>query len=157
MSEHALTIAKFFLEKAASEGQSLTPMKLIKLVYISHGWWLGFGGQPLVNESIEAWKYGPVIRSIYRYFSDYGAKPIDPAEAANLPTCTDQSALPAFLNSVWKVYSHFNGLQLSTLTHQPQTPWYKTWHDHGGSRHSSAVIPNEEIAEYYKQLIRERQ
>ncbi len=38
----------------------LTPMHLLRLVYISHGWMLAIYGRSLFHESVEAWKYGPV-------------------------------------------------------------------------------------------------
>ena len=38
-----------------------TPMGIVKLVYLAHGWQLGWDGEPLINEPVEAWTYGPVI------------------------------------------------------------------------------------------------
>ncbi len=40
-------------------------MKLHKLLYYAAGWHLGFTGEPLFDEDIEAWQYGPVVPSIY--------------------------------------------------------------------------------------------
>jgi len=45
-----------------------TNLDVIKLVYLSHGWYLGIYGVPLIAEPIEAWPYGPVIP---RYPYDY--------------------------------------------------------------------------------------
>lgn len=157
MSEHALAVARFFIEKAAQDQQPITPMKLIKMAYIAHGWMLGFTGTPLIGEPIEAWKYGPVVRSIYRYFRDYGGNPIASEEAINLPSLKEQAQVQELLESVWNVYSRFDGLQLSTMTHKPQTPWYRAWYEEGGSRRSSALISDDRIAEYYRKLIHERQ
>ena len=54
-------VANKFLELGERDGVSdITPMKLLKLVYIAHGWHLALseGKKPLVNEASEAWKYG---------------------------------------------------------------------------------------------------
>ena len=42
-----------------------TPMHVLKLVYLCHGWCLGFTGEALINEPVEAWTYGPVVPTVY--------------------------------------------------------------------------------------------
>ena len=49
----------------AHGGGALTPLQVIKLAYIAHGFTLALLGRSLVPEPIEAWRYGPVIPSIY--------------------------------------------------------------------------------------------
>jgi uncharacterized phage-associated protein len=61
MATGAHTVANRFLELAEAEGRSLTPLQLMKLVYIAHGWMLGIHQRPLIKDHIEAWKLGPVI------------------------------------------------------------------------------------------------
>lgn len=55
-------IAKKILKLAKKDGVSVDTMKLLKLVYITHGWYLGFNEEPLISDEIQAWKYGPVIQ-----------------------------------------------------------------------------------------------
>ncbi|KQH74402.1 Panacea domain-containing protein [Xylella fastidiosa] len=43
----------------------LTPLQVLKLVYLAHGWCLGVHTQPLIDELVEAWRAGPLIRSLY--------------------------------------------------------------------------------------------
>lgn len=64
----AKAIANKFLDIAESEGAKIDPMKMQKLVYIAHGWGLGFLGEPLITQDIEAWKYGPIISDLYHEF-----------------------------------------------------------------------------------------
>ena len=71
-----IAIANEFLELAAREGVSLSQMKLQKLVYFAYGWSLALRGDPLVNEQVECWDYGPVFPSLYRRTKRYGADPI---------------------------------------------------------------------------------
>ena len=59
-------IANEFLRLAKESGQSLTPMQLLKLVFIAHGWMLGLYGEPLISDDVQAWKYGPVIPDLYQ-------------------------------------------------------------------------------------------
>ncbi|MCD8455896.1 DUF4065 domain-containing protein [Xylella taiwanensis] len=46
-------------------------MQVLKLVYIAHGWHLGFRQEPLLNKRVEAWRHGPVIRSLYEKVKKY--------------------------------------------------------------------------------------
>src|SRR5882762_236012 len=66
------SIANVFLALAEAEGKHLTPLQLIKLVYIAHGWYLALTQKPLISEQAEAWQYGPVIPSLYQEFKGFG-------------------------------------------------------------------------------------
>ena len=70
------TVANHFLRLARQQGKSLTPMQLLKLVYIAHGWSLGLYGLPLVRDEIQAWQYGPVIPNLYNRIRNYRSLPI---------------------------------------------------------------------------------
>jgi len=43
-------------------------MKLQKLVYYAHGWHLALNNEPLIDEQVECWQYGPVISSLFHEF-----------------------------------------------------------------------------------------
>ncbi|MFQ5632018.1 MAG: Panacea domain-containing protein, partial [bacterium] len=52
-------IANYFIDFARKDGVAISPMKLQKLVYFAHGYYLAITGQPLIEEEIQAWRYGP--------------------------------------------------------------------------------------------------
>jgi uncharacterized phage-associated protein len=160
-------IANWFLDRAEKSGTQLTAMKLQKLIYVAHGWHLAFYGTPLVHEAVEAWKWGPVFRSIYREFRDYGSRPIatratafDGASLEERQIKIDDYGEPGptcqFLESVWNVYKDFNAGELSDITHQPGTPWYQIYEQMGNAIRPFTLIPNELIADHYKKLLDER-
>lgn len=151
-----LAIANYFIYKSIDEGVSITPMKVIKLVYIAHGWHLGVRKEPLITEQTEAWKYGPVVESIYRIFKKFGRNDID---GLQFPASSDKSEFNdlltdindrSLLDKVWEVYKDYTATELSSLTHMPDTPWYTTWNEKGGSLKSGAIIPNASIRTYYE-------
>src|ERR1700678_4090164 len=72
----AAAIANEFIRLARDSNRPLSPMKVQKLVYFAHGWFLAFTGKPLINEPIEAWQFGPVIPSLYHSLKGYGTKEI---------------------------------------------------------------------------------
>ena len=70
MPRNALEIADEFIRRS---GNTKTNMQIQKMVYIAHGYMLGAYGRPLISENVEAWKWGPVIPSLYRRFKKYGS------------------------------------------------------------------------------------
>lgn len=157
-----ISVANFFIGKAQEEGRKITPMQLLKLVYIAHGWHLGLYGTPLIGESAQAWKYGPVIPSVYHDFKHYGKGNIDRQksifvdEKLIVPSVTDDRARD-FLSSVWNAYKHLDGWQLSAITHEQGTPWSITWEECGGDHFAGHPIAESLIAEHYRGLAEQRQ
>lgn len=127
---HLLRIG--FREKA----DDLTPLKVQKLLYFLHGWYLAIAGEPLIDGGFEKWPYGPVSRDVYDSLKGYGAQPVsdylydwDPVKMDVTAFFVNSEAMPRFdevLEAVWKKYSPLTGAQLSTLTHMPDTPWSLT-------------------------------
>ncbi|MCG5526891.1 MULTISPECIES: Panacea domain-containing protein [Halorhodospira] len=140
-------VAKRLLEKAHERGQPLTPMQLIKLVYIAHGWMLGLYSRPLINEPVEAWRYGPVVRSVYDQVKCYRSSPVEAiaAKPAELNDYEDD-----LLDQVLEIYGDKSGLLLSTITHQSGTPWFITWHSQG----MNGSISNDLIEAHFEELYR---
>lgn len=157
---HSETVANYFIQKSFDTGVELTQMKLLKLVYIAHGWHRGYFSTNLINDAVQAWRYGPVIPDLYRKIKHYGRRPIDapidnygvPGDGSPGNECPDEQTL-ALLDKVWDVYSDCSGVELSALTHRKGTPWDKVWKESGGDNYRGAIIPNELIESHYKERI----
>jgi len=137
-------VAKYILWY--SRQTPITPMQLLKLAYISHGWMLGLYGKPLLAESAEAWRYGPVIPSIYHCYKKFGGNFITDTPQAEPEGLSDQEK--NLIQQVWDIYGKYSGLQLSALTHKPDTPWDITRKCVG----NGAAISNDLIEEHYRSL-----
>lgn len=153
------SVANVFLALAEAEGRQLTPLQLIKLVYIAHSWYLALTEKPLISERPEAWQYGPVIPSLYQEFKGFGNSKINRRAGelsletvSPLPPDGEDRGLHRFLQRIWKLYGKYTGAQLSTLTHQEGTPWYETWHHQGGKQRRGTDIPDKLIRHHYQQL-----
>lgn len=145
----ALDVARKFLEVAGkSDDSSITPMQLIKLAYIAHGWSLGLFGKPLLKDSIEAWKYGPVIPVIYHKVKKFRDKPVKLSGQA--PRFDDDHE--QLISEIYKVYKKWDGISLSHLTHLEGTPWHTVWSRQG----QNARIPDDLIELHYKELYSKR-
>lgn len=55
---------------------AVTPMKLVKLIYIAQGYMLATHRKPLFQEAIEAWQYGPMIPRLYRSIRSFRDSPV---------------------------------------------------------------------------------
>lgn len=152
-------IANYFLDKAAREGRALTPMQLLKLVYIAHGWNLGYFDRPLIDETVQAWRYGPVIKSLYDKLKQYGSGPITaPVQTGPFPWMVESEVdqtTSQLLDHVWQNYAGYSGIQLSAMTHLEGTPWSIAWHNQGGKNAYFAEIDDRIIRDHYKQKISE--
>ena len=141
-------IADYFLSRYGSYND-ITPMKLIKLVYIAHGWYLGLTEQTLIDENPEAWKYGPVISSLYHEYKHLGNSPIK--KGFSQPVKLDNK-VEKFLDKIWEVYGNYSATELSAKTHQSNTPWYKVWNNIKNEDYFFIQIPENFIRDYYKNM-----
>ncbi|MDX9702373.1 MAG: DUF4065 domain-containing protein [Candidatus Auribacterota bacterium] len=153
------TVANTLLEIAKNRNISITPMKLQKLVYMAHGWYLAITGKELIFDPIEAWQFGPVIRDLYSMTKHYGNQPITSEIEDLFPDIeTNKIGYPKiedptvkkFLGKIFDAYGEFTAYQLSALTHQKGTPWYDTWND--SERADYPIIQNELIKKHFEKL-----
>jgi len=169
LARPAKAAANFFISKGLAENAPLTPMKLQKLLYFAQGWSLAITDEAMFDEQIEAWKYGPVVRSVYTIFRDSGSGPItEPAptyhiEGKLFKGGTVRSEIISLVNKadrdlaevVWASYAGMSAAQLVALTHREGTPWYKVWQEYKGDIPKGTDIPRSEIKAYFKQLLAE--
>lgn len=153
MAHTALQVANKIIELGQSKlpPQYYTPMQLLKLVYIAHGWMLGICGTPLIREQIEAWKYGPVIPELYQDVKRFGSSPIFVNKLGNFwecPTANFNNDENAVIKYVVDAYGGIDGISLSQITHAPETPWSSTFNSGWGD-----VIPTDLIANHYRILL----
>ena len=152
---NSLEVAWKMLQIAKRKGLSLSNLQLQKLVYIAHGYMLGWQNKALISDNVEAWNYGPVISSVYHGFKHFGDSKIevDP-NVDNIKTNLDSDGLAIqVIDGVLNLYGHLDAMHLVNLTHQPDTPWYITWNEMGGNRYYSFPIDNEIIKNHYRKVI----
>ena len=119
MTYDARQIAGWFIQRAASDGQTLSVMSLLKLAYIAHGWHLEMFDRPLFHNRIEAWRYGPVIPDVYHAFRRQGIRPTTPLANHSL----ELGETSNFLEQVYGIYGGMAPFRLSALTHVKDGPW----------------------------------
>lgn len=144
-------IANYFIGKAIEDGVEISPMKLQKLLFFAYGIFLTIKGEPLFSERFEAWRWGPVISSLYHQLKGYGSRSIDRylsdldlATGEKLtPMVSEDEELMKFLSGFWAKYKDYSAVRLSNATHLPNTPWAKTLES------GKTVISDEFMREYF--------
>lgn len=123
------------LLRGMNDHQKITPMKLQKLMYfVCRDYTKRFCASP-ISEQFEVWRHGPVLPSVYSEFKAFGANPItefarDALGNAFMVSEKDNPELAEIINAVWAKYRTKTGIELSQITHQPQSAWYRAYLEH---------------------------
>ena len=153
----AVQLANTFVGRYGRE-QIITHMKLQKLCYFAYGWWLALGdGQRLSASGPQVWKLGPVFQPIYSAFASHRNEPIRDTKkvspfSSNF-TIEPNDGLPnELVDWVWERYGHYSGIQLSDMTHEKGTPWYRVAEKHNFRIPRFQELPDDEIRPYFLEL-----
>jgi uncharacterized phage-associated protein len=119
-----LDVARYFIIRAYEEGReaAMTNMKVQKLLYYAQCLHLALNNEPLFEDEIQAWRYGPVCPPAYHYYSNFEAQqlPVPDADLVNdLPP-----VIRMLLEEVWNYFGAHQAYSLSDMTHL-EFPWKK--------------------------------
>ena len=139
MAYNAIDIAKKIVCKTDVEhGDTLSNLKLQKLLYYMQGFHLAFFDEPFFNESIEAWTYGPVVPVVFQEFKRYKKRSINPDNYHDDLVLTDDEQ--QMFDMVYSEYNRYSAVALMNMTHT-EGPWK----NHG----IGDVITNEELRAFF--------
>lgn len=137
------TAAKLLCESA---DWTLTQLSVYKGLYIAHMIYLGENdGEPLLNESFEAWDYGPVIPSLYHKLKIFGNRPVKETIFWNLPIENNNEKIKT-IHDTGRHIKDFSSAILVNFTHHQKGAWAR--HYRPGVR--GTKIPNRDILEEYE-------
>lgn len=144
----ALDVAHWFAGSIDRDsGDSITHLKLQKLVYYAQAWSLALKKRPLFDEDLQAWAHGPVSESVYRNYegSSWNALPC-PETVPDFDSDTEE-----FLTEVLGAYVGFTAKQLEAMTHA-ELPWQEARGGLPPEAKSQNVIRKDTMASYYSKL-----
>lgn len=148
----SLNTAHAFLLLASTEGIRLTNLRLQRLVIIAHGAHLAAYNEPLFNEPVRAWDFGPVVSDIYDSLRHYGSGYVDcqgPGLHESLLALNHRASQA--IRATWKAYKAYDESRLGKCLKGVYSPWYGVWN--GCGTHYT-VISNDLFKEYYANKIR---
>lgn len=145
MVYNVLDIANKLLLKAAngSAEELMSNMKLQKMLYYQQGFHLAYFNEPLFEEDIEAWMYGPVVPTVYEIYKTNGSKGILPQEKEVELNAKEE----ALFNEVFQTYNIFSASGLMNMTHS-EKPWKTTPIGVGN------VISKEKLCSFFKKRLK---
>lgn len=118
----ALDVAKYFLYVAFQNGDTITNLKMQKLLYYAQAWYMvNNDGNLLFADEIEAWKYGPVIPAVYKFFKEYNSCPINYSVSESDIAVVAQHERD-FLDEFAVEYFSMSATELVSMTHNEE-PW----------------------------------
>lgn len=147
----AITVADDFLKLSKLDRRPITPLQLMKLVYIAHGFTLALLDEDLFSDQIQAWKYGPVIPRLYHATKQFGRRPVPFDMIGDAPISIHGPAA-AIIRQVWEKYGVLSGYALSQLTHADGTPWSQVYDEF----RYDVPIGDDLIREHYLELLSDR-
>lgn len=161
MKDNALSVANYFIGLASADGEKIRPLKLMKLVYIAYGYALALLDRCIIDyrfDRVEAWKFGPVIPSVYHSFKIYGSGFVEKETTLFVtgedglgivtPELQDPQA-QTICRYVWNRYGKgYSDSELVSILHGKGTPWGKVYEEGKNN-----PIPEFYTKMYYKGLI----
>lgn len=136
-------VANFFIELAVnSEEDSITNLQLNKLLYFAQGHYLARTGKPLFDDTIEAWKYGPVVPSIYYAYKGCGKMPIMTIDENYDSSVFSEEELELLMDIAVE-YGQYSPSALVSMTHRKGTPWSSVAYG------ANCIISPEAMREYF--------
>src|SRR5690606_2181421 len=74
------SVVDYLRSQAFDGGDSISNLKVQKLLYFCQGWALVLLEKPLFKADFKAWKHGPVIPETYHRFKKHGWGPMPPGD-----------------------------------------------------------------------------
>lgn len=143
-------VVAFFLSSMDEEGEeTITPLKLQKLIYYVQAWSLGINDKTIFDEDIVAWEYGPVVNDIYQLFKAYHREHIPKVETFDAYGFSDEELQLLFL--VKKVYGKYDAFYLKDLTHNEE-PWKNARNGCKSGEQASPKISVGSMRAYYQKI-----
>ncbi|MEH3116308.1 MAG: DUF4065 domain-containing protein [Methylorubrum populi] len=144
----ATDIAAWFLGNIDRDaGDSITHLKLQKLVYYAQAWSLALRDEPLFDEELQAWAHGPVAESVYQTYRGAGWDALPPPKV--MPVMDRE--MDDFLSSILATYGDFSAKHLESMTHAEQ-PWIEARKGLPPEARSNKPIRKNVMSIYYRDL-----
>ena len=145
----ASEVAKYILLYCVDKnGESVSNLKLQKLLYYTQAYHLAIFDTPLFADRLEAWIHGPVVPSVFTEYRQHRWRPVPlPLDRVELDT-----GIVEHIADVIEAYGHLSANELERLSHK-ESPWLEARCGIGLDLPSNAVISTQTMQTFYKPLL----
>ena len=147
-------VAEYFIKLANYHGESITHLKLQKLVYYAQAWHIALNDRtPLFEENREfqAWQHGPVNYDLYQDYKKYSWNQINHEPNDTLIDKNLSQTEKEFIEEVSSVYMQHGAYKLELMTHQEE-PWISARGGLANDANSSNALDEEIMYDFYRRL-----
>lgn len=121
----ALDIAKYLICKFNNEKNTITQLKLQKLLYFIEAYYMAYYDKnALYIEDFYAWTYGPVIKEVYDKYKIYMSEAIIEDDCGNV-IVLDKETIDS-INTICSTFGSHSAYDLIKITHLQGSPWFNT-------------------------------
>lgn len=159
VTEQAAAVANELILVADEDEGPLSARKLMALVYLAHGWHLGYHHSPLLNEPIVATRYGPSIRSLEQWLrmdSKRDVRALLILRDGSSPRMANPSRMQNHLDVLWTVYGRMSANQIQRITCLDDSPWSLCWRERHENLGDELIIPDDLIYSYFSRRTNRR-
>lgn len=131
--------------------ESISAVKLQKLMYYGFGWYGRLTGEKLFTQHFYAMEHGPVVGellTLHKYRQEVDRDLVEQGrDIIEDPAQVDDPYLGALLEAVWQVYGGISRWRLVEMTHR-EPPWLEAWRlRREGSKRAN--LDSDAIIEFY--------
>lgn len=149
MAYSSLSVGNAFIEIANQHNKKLNQIQLQQLVFFAHGYTLAFLNRNLLNEEVNVWTFGAVIKPLYETLRPALLKNgVIPNVIPDQPTIPKTSEEFKIIEKVYEAYGIFNRKELTDIAFNIGSPCSQIW-----EKEPFGTVPNHKIRNYYLKLI----
>lgn len=138
----AVDIAEYILWYCENELEKpITNLTLQKMLYYVQGYYLKKYNEPMFDNTMEAWQYGPVVPDVYFIYKDNRKEVIKGVAMKDEKVISKEDKI--FLNSLLQQLIKINPWALVRKTHS-EKPWDKNF-----INEMNVEIPISDMEEYF--------
>lgn len=143
----AQDVANYFLylDYLNDAADGISNSKLQKLLYYAYGFYYALHGEALFQDTLEAWRHGPVVPSLYRNYHGYGKNLIPFNPDTSIPTVFSEEQ-EDFLRDIYWEFAQYAAWKLTAMTHE-EAPWQDSRKD------ASVAIAPLTLKQYFSQRV----
>lgn len=130
----ALDIALYTINKCLEIGRPISNLQLQKILYYEQGYYIAIKNRPLFDDNIVAWKWGVIVKSVYREYRIFSNKKLgdevkkkrfnqEKIDKINSLIPNDDKKI---IDKVIFNYSQYTAIELSMMT-RSEEPYISTY------------------------------
>ena len=131
----AVSLSKYVVTRCVDDGNPITNLQLQKILFFIQKAWLEKYKFPAFSEPIQAWKFGPVVPTVYYMFCGNGAMAI----MQRFDGLDSNFQNDKMLNEIIEQKRTLNPWELVNETHAPEGAWAKTFKHGLGNKQTISI------------------